>query len=70
MFFARDLNISFLQVVVGQQFVVPAYSKVSLLQQPTQQDSDEELEYADSTSGTGELQCKFLEIYEFLICFF
>ncbi|TYG86283.1 hypothetical protein ES288_A13G122100v1 [Gossypium darwinii] len=44
------------EVVVGQQFVVPAYSKVSLLQQPTQQDSDEELEYADSTSGTGELR--------------
>ncbi|TYG37254.1 hypothetical protein ES288_D13G127000v1 [Gossypium darwinii] len=44
------------KVVVGQQFVVPAYSKVSLLQQPTQQDSDEELEYADSTSGTGELR--------------
>ncbi|KAA3487424.1 translation initiation factor eIF-2B subunit epsilon-like [Gossypium australe] len=44
------------KVVVGQEFVVPAYSKVSLLQQPTQQDSDEELEYADSTSGTGELR--------------
>ncbi|XVF06549.1 hypothetical protein REPUB_Repub06bG0058700 [Reevesia pubescens] len=43
------------KVVVGQQFVVPAYSKVSLLQQPTQQDSDEELEYADSSSGTVEL---------------
>ncbi|XVE62609.1 hypothetical protein DITRI_Ditri06bG0131800 [Diplodiscus trichospermus] len=43
------------KVVVGQQFVVPAYSMVSLLQQPTQQDSDEELEYADSSSGTVEL---------------
>ncbi|XVF30875.1 hypothetical protein REPUB_Repub16aG0095400 [Reevesia pubescens] len=43
------------KVVVGQQFVVPAYSKVSLLQQPAQQDSDEELEYADSSSGTVEL---------------
>ncbi|XP_038990853.1 translation initiation factor eIF-2B subunit epsilon isoform X2 [Hibiscus syriacus] len=42
------------KVVVGQQFVVPAYSKVSLLQQPTHLDSDEELEYADNTSGTGE----------------
>ncbi|KAJ9185907.1 hypothetical protein P3X46_005483 [Hevea brasiliensis] len=39
------------KVVIGQQFVVPAYSKVSLLQQPTMQDSDEELEYADSNSG-------------------
>ncbi|KAL4325216.1 hypothetical protein GQ457_11G006520 [Hibiscus cannabinus] len=48
------------KVVVGQQFVVPAYSKVSLLQQPTQQDSDEELEYADSTSGTGELHSEKL----------
>ncbi|XVE90136.1 hypothetical protein DITRI_Ditri20bG0053900 [Diplodiscus trichospermus] len=42
------------KVVVGQQFVVPAYSKVSLLQQPTQLDSDEELEYADNSSGTVE----------------
>ncbi|XP_037496090.1 translation initiation factor eIF-2B subunit epsilon isoform X2 [Jatropha curcas] len=40
------------KVVIGQQFVVPAYSKVSLLQQPTMQDSDEELEYADNNSGT------------------
>ncbi|XVF56961.1 hypothetical protein PTKIN_Ptkin06aG0163100 [Pterospermum kingtungense] len=43
------------KVVVGQKFVVPAYSMVSLLQQPIQQDSDEELEYADSSSGTVEL---------------
>lgn len=39
------------KVVVGQQFAVPAYSKVSLLPQPVKQDSDEELEYADSGSG-------------------
>ncbi|KFK36401.1 hypothetical protein AALP_AA4G119500 [Arabis alpina] len=39
------------KVVVGRDFVVPAYSKVSLLQQPTKEDSDEELEYADSSSG-------------------
>ncbi|XP_047337894.1 translation initiation factor eIF-2B subunit epsilon [Impatiens glandulifera] len=38
-------------VVVGQGFVVPAYSKVSLHQQPTKQDSDEELEYAEDSSG-------------------
>lgn len=38
------------QVVIGQNFTVPAYSKVSLLQQPTKQDSDEELEYADNNS--------------------
>lgn len=42
------------QVVVGQGFVVPAYSHVSLLQQPIEEDSDEELEYADSTSGIAE----------------
>ncbi|XP_076904384.1 uncharacterized protein LOC143559806 [Bidens hawaiensis] len=35
-------------VVVGPGFVVPAYSKVSLLPQPVTQDSDEELEYADN----------------------
>lgn len=40
-----------LKVVIGQQFVVPSYSKVSLFQQPTKQDSDEELEYADNSSG-------------------
>ncbi|KAE9598104.1 hypothetical protein Lal_00003914 [Lupinus albus] len=39
------------KVVVGQGFVVPSYSKVSLLQQPVEEDSDEELEYADSTSA-------------------
>lgn len=39
------------KVVIGEQFVVPAYSKVSLLQQPKNQDSDEELEYADQSSG-------------------
>lgn len=38
------------KVVIGEQFVVPAYSKVSLLQQPIKQDSDEELEYADHGS--------------------
>jgi len=43
------------KVVIGQQFVVPSYSKVSLLQQPTKQDSDEELEYADDSSGIVEI---------------
>lgn len=42
------------KVVIGRNFLVPAYSKVSLLQQPIKQDSDEELEYADSTSGIPE----------------
>ncbi|KAF8017919.1 hypothetical protein BT93_H2973 [Corymbia citriodora subsp. variegata] len=40
------------KVVIGQNFVVPPYSKVSLLKQPTKQDSDEELEYADNNSDT------------------
>ncbi|KAG5056145.1 hypothetical protein JHK85_008655 [Glycine max] len=40
-------------VVVGPEFVVPPYSNVSLLQQPIEEDSDEELEYADSTSVIG-----------------
>lgn len=39
------------KVEVGQQLVIPAYSKVSLLPQPSRQDSDEELEYADANSG-------------------
>ncbi|KAH7856246.1 hypothetical protein Vadar_034440 [Vaccinium darrowii] len=43
------------KVVIGQQFVVPSYSKVSLLQQPTKQDSDEELEYADDSNGIVEI---------------
>ncbi|KAH9649152.1 eIF-2B GDP-GTP exchange factor subunit epsilon [Citrus sinensis] len=42
------------KVVIGERFVVPAHSKVSLLQQPTVHDSDEELEYADNSSGTVE----------------
>ncbi|KAI3451486.1 hypothetical protein Pfo_008151 [Paulownia fortunei] len=43
------------KVIIGQRFVVPAYSKVSLLQQPVKQDSDEELEYADNSSGNLEI---------------
>ncbi|KAL6989544.1 hypothetical protein U1Q18_015295 [Sarracenia purpurea var. burkii] len=43
------------KVVIGQRFVVPAYSKVSLLQQPTKQDSDVELEYADDSSRIVEI---------------
>lgn len=43
------------QVVIGRDFVVPSYSKVSLFQQPVEEDSDEELEYADSTGGIGKL---------------
>lgn len=46
------------QVVIGQEFVVPSYSKASLLQQPIKQDSDEELEYADNSSGTVEIPRK------------
>ncbi|GAB2269869.1 hypothetical protein Dimus_004788, partial [Dionaea muscipula] len=43
------------KVVIGEQFFVPGYSKVSLFQQPTIQDSDEELEYADSSSTVAEI---------------
>ncbi|KAL2941519.1 putative translation initiation factor eIF-2B subunit epsilon [Bienertia sinuspersici] len=43
------------KVVIGKAFVVPAYSKVSLYEEPTFQDSDEELEYADSSSGMAEI---------------
>uniref|UniRef100_A0A1D1ZLT2 Putative translation initiation factor eIF-2B subunit epsilon n=1 Tax=Anthurium amnicola TaxID=1678845 RepID=A0A1D1ZLT2_9ARAE len=38
------------KVVVGHQRMVPAYSKVSLCPQPSIQDSDEELEYADANT--------------------
>ncbi|KAG9150311.1 hypothetical protein Leryth_017616 [Lithospermum erythrorhizon] len=40
-----------IKVIIGRNVLVPAYSKVSLLQQPTKVDSDEELEYADSSSS-------------------
>ncbi|CAO2837518.1 unnamed protein product [Amaranthus hypochondriacus] len=43
------------KVVIGEHFVVPAYSKVSLYEQPTSQDSDEELEYADNSNGLTEI---------------
>ena len=39
------------QIKVGKNVVVPAYSKVSLLNKPSNEDSDEELEYADTNSG-------------------
>jgi hypothetical protein len=45
------LKFLILQVVIGQQFVVPSYSKVSLHPQPTKQDSDEEQEHPDDSSG-------------------
>jgi hypothetical protein len=39
------------QIKVGKNVVVPAYSKVSLLEKPSNEDSDEELEYADTNFG-------------------
>uniref|UniRef100_A0A453Q0H8 Translation initiation factor eIF2B subunit epsilon n=3 Tax=Aegilops tauschii subsp. strangulata TaxID=200361 RepID=A0A453Q0H8_AEGTS len=39
------------KIKVGKNVVVPAYSKVSLLNKPSNEDSDEELEYADTNSG-------------------
>ncbi|PAN08511.2 hypothetical protein PAHAL_1G441300 [Panicum hallii] len=41
-------------VEVGKNVGVPAHSKVSLLPQPSNEDSDEELEYADTNSGVTE----------------
>lgn len=57
------------QVSIGQQFVVPSYSMVSLLQQPTKQDSDEELEYADNSIGMVEIPCNFHFILYLLLVF-
>lgn len=39
------------KIVIGEQFVVPSYSKVSLLRQPIKQDSYDELDYTDDSSG-------------------
>ena len=41
-------------MVIGQNFTVSAYSKISLISQPTEEDSDEELEYAEAASGATE----------------
>ena len=50
------------KVVIGQQCIVPSYSKVSLYQQPTVEDSDKELEYADNSSGTVDyMYCGYIE---------
>lgn len=39
------------KLVIGEKFVVPSYSKVSLLRQPINQDSDdEELNHTDGSS--------------------
>lgn len=39
-------------MVIGPKFSVPAYAKISMMPQPTEEDSsDEELEYADAASG-------------------
>lgn len=42
------------RVVIGQNFTVSAYSKISLISQPTEEDSDEELEYSEAASGATE----------------
>lgn len=42
-------------MIIGPSFVVPDYSKISLLPQPTEEDSsDEELEYVDTAVGNSE----------------
>lgn len=53
------LFLNFKQVVVGKQIVVPAYSIVSLCPQPSQLDSDEELEYVDSNAVVVETPCGY-----------
>ncbi|KAG6557805.1 hypothetical protein Mapa_000572 [Marchantia paleacea] len=43
------------KVVIGENFTVPAYSKISLVRQrPEEDSSDEELEYAEAASGVAE----------------
>ncbi|KAH9309173.1 hypothetical protein KI387_037084, partial [Taxus chinensis] len=42
------------RVVIGQNFTIPAYSKISLIPQPTEEASDDELEYAEAASGAAE----------------
>lgn len=50
------------KVVIGPKFVVPAYSKISMMRQPTEEDtSDEELEYADAASGRADSPRPFLD---------
>ncbi|XP_071692880.1 translation initiation factor eIF2B subunit epsilon-like [Rutidosis leptorrhynchoides] len=48
------------KVVVGENIVVDAYSKVSLLPQPVKEDSDDELEYADNNSVTVQTSDTFV----------
>lgn len=50
-------------VVIGPKFSVPSYSKISLIAQPTEEDSsDEELEYVEAASGTTESPQKLNEV--------
>ncbi|KAI5076070.1 hypothetical protein GOP47_0008135 [Adiantum capillus-veneris] len=50
-------------VVIGQNFSVPSYSKISLIAQPTEEDSsDEELEYVEAASSTTESPQKVIEV--------
>lgn len=50
-------------VVIGPNFSVPSYSKISLIAQPTEEDSsDEELEYVETASGTTESPQKIIDV--------
>lgn len=51
-------------VVIGQNFTVPSYSKISLTPQPTEEDSDEELEYAEAAAGVTESVKKPFSVVE------
>ena len=47
------------QIKVGKNVVVPAYSKVSLPEKPSNEDSDEEFEYADTNYVVTDSPCKY-----------
>lgn len=51
-------------VVIGQNFTVPSYSKISLITQPTEEASDEELEYAEAGGGVTESPEKPVSVVE------
>jgi hypothetical protein len=58
------------QIKVGKNVVVPAYSKVSLLEKPSNEDSDEELEYADTNSGVTDSPRKFADPKVSIYCIY
>lgn len=51
-------------VVIGQKFTVPSYSKISITPQPTEEDSDDELEYAEAAGSVTESLKKSFSVVE------